>query len=214
MDAPTTARRRAAALPPEQRRQVLVEATMPLLLEHGTAVTTRQIAEAAGIAEGTIFRVFPDKESLVSAVVEAAFDPAPFEADLARIPLDRPLVHRLEQAVDLLQRRMSSLAQLMTAAGLTRPPGAVAPSAQRRPPTSVEALARLFEPDAEQLRRDPLDAAALLRAMTFAGTHPMMVEEPTAPREIVDVLLHGVLRAPTETDPTHPADPAEQEPPC
>lgn len=220
VDAPTTSRRRAAALPPEQRRQVLVEATMPLLLEHGTSVTTRQIAEAAGIAEGTIFRVFPDKDSLVTAVVEAAFDPAPFEIELARIPLDAPLVDRLERAVDLLQRRMSSLAQLMTAAGLTRPPGAAAPSAQRRPPTSVEALARLFEPDANRLRRSPLDAAALLRAMTFAGTHPMMVEEPTAPREIVDVLLHGVLHSPATADSADPTksadltDPAEQEHPC
>ena len=217
MDAPTTSRRRAAALPPEQRRQVLVEATMPLLLEHGTAVTTRQIAEAAGIAEGTIFRVFPDKDSLVAAVVEAAFDPAPFEADLACIALDAPLADRLERAVDLLQRRMSSLAQLMVAAGLTRPPGAAAPSAQRRPPTSVEALARLFEPDAHRLRRSPLEAATLLRAMTFAGTHPMMVEQPTAPREIVDVLLHGVLHTRTDPAPTDPAaltNPAEQEPPC
>ncbi len=169
-----------------------MRATLPLLLEHGTSVTTRQIAEAAGIAEGTIFRVFPDKESLVAAVVEAAFDPVPFEAELASIPTSLPLAERLERAVDLLQRRMSALGQLMTAAGLTRPPGAAAGTVQRRPPTSVEALARLFEPDADRIRRSPLDAAALLRAMTFAGTHPMMVDDPTPPAEIVDLLLFGI----------------------
>jgi hypothetical protein len=53
-------------------------------------------------------------------------------------------------------------------------------------------LARLFGPEQDQLRRSPVDAALLLRAMTFAGTHPMMVEEPMRPAEIVDVVLHGI----------------------
>jgi AcrR family transcriptional regulator len=179
-------------MPPEQRRAVLVQATLPLLLAHGTAITTRQIAEAAGIAEGTIFRVFPDKESLIEAVVEAAFDPTPFEADLARIPMELPLPARLERAVDLLQRRIASIGRLMAAAGMTRPPGGAAAAVQHRPPTSVEALARLFEPEQDRLRRSPVDAAVLLRAMTFAGTHPMMVEEPMRPAEIVDLVLHGI----------------------
>jgi AcrR family transcriptional regulator len=184
-------------MPPEQRRAVLVQATLPLLLEHGTSITTRQIAEAAGIAEGTIFRVFPDKESVVAAVVEAAFDPGPFETELASIPATLPLPARMERAVDLLQRRMAALGQLMTAAGLTRPPGTAASAVHRRPPTSVEALARLFEPDADLLRRSPLEAAQLLRAMTFAGTHPMMVEVPTPPAEIVDLVLHGIAASET-----------------
>ena len=67
-------RTRATALPPSERRAEIIAATLPLVLAHGAAVTTRQIAEAAGIAEGTIFRVFPDKESLIEAVVESAFD--------------------------------------------------------------------------------------------------------------------------------------------
>ena len=66
---------RAPRLSPDERRAALVDATVPLLLEHGRAVTTRQIAEAAGIAEGTIFRVFATKEELVDAALDAAFDP-------------------------------------------------------------------------------------------------------------------------------------------
>ena len=56
--------KRAAALPPDERRSMIVAATLPLLLEHGDRVTTRQIAEAAGIAEGTIFRAFADKDEM------------------------------------------------------------------------------------------------------------------------------------------------------
>ncbi len=67
---------RAAALPPDERRSMIVAATLPLLLEHGDRVTSRQIAEAAGIAEGTIFRAFADKDEIIAAVVEAALDPA------------------------------------------------------------------------------------------------------------------------------------------
>ena len=54
---------------PDDRRRTLVEATIPLLHEHGKAVTTKQIADAAGVAEGTLFRVFDSKDDLVTAAV-------------------------------------------------------------------------------------------------------------------------------------------------
>ena len=75
---PTKAKR-ATALPPEERRSMIVAATLPLLLEHGDRVTTRQIAEAARIAEGTIFRAFADKDEIIVAVVEAALVAQPGE---------------------------------------------------------------------------------------------------------------------------------------
>src|SRR6185437_10931544 len=46
---------RAPAMRAEERRAAIIAATLPLLLERGTNISTRQIAETAGIAEGTIF---------------------------------------------------------------------------------------------------------------------------------------------------------------
>ena len=78
---------RARRMPPAERREALINATLPLVLWHGPGVTTRQIAEAADVAEGTIFRVFEGKEALIRAVTERAFDPAPALAEIAD---DRP----------------------------------------------------------------------------------------------------------------------------
>jgi len=40
---------------------MIVDAVIPLLLEYGRDITTKQIAESAGIAEGTLFRAFETK---------------------------------------------------------------------------------------------------------------------------------------------------------
>jgi AcrR family transcriptional regulator len=165
-----------------------------LLIAHGTAVTTRQIAEAAGVAEGTIFRVFPDKESLIAAAIEQAFDPAPVEAELHSIDSGLPLEARLEAAVGILQRRFTHIGRLMAAVGMTTPPGCQ-PSRAPRGPLTLGALAAVFEPDRAGLSRDPMVAAQLLRGLAFAACHPAFVgDEPVTSQEVVSVLLDGIRR--------------------
>ncbi len=54
-------------MPPEQRRAAIIDAAVDLLDAHGPELTTRMVAEAAGVAEGTLFRVFPTLPDLLGA---------------------------------------------------------------------------------------------------------------------------------------------------
>jgi AcrR family transcriptional regulator len=189
-------RARAAALPPSERRAEIVAATLPLLLEHGAGVTTRQIAEAAGIAEGTIFRVFEDKGALLDAVVDAAIDPAPTEAALGEIDPALALEQRLVEAVDIMRRRVTTIFQVMSAVGRTGPIKTAADRKPKHPELTV--LAKLFEPDRSRLRRSPEAAAHVLRGLTLVGTHPLLIlDEPLSSDEIVSLVLDGIRARPT-----------------
>src|SRR5947207_5937676 len=93
-------RHRAPAMNPDDRRAAIISAILPLLREHGANVTTSQIAQAAGIAEGTIFRVFPEKRELVLAALRTAMRGDAEVARIRQIPLDAPLAERLGAALE------------------------------------------------------------------------------------------------------------------
>jgi len=178
--------RRAAALPPDQRRSMIVDATLPLLIEHGDRVTTKQIAEAAGIAEGTIFRAFGDKDEVIAAVVEAALDPEPLEAALRAIPVGLPFEAWLAAAIVIMQQRVIDIWRLVSSIG-TR-----FHEMTRRPMVDSDALVQMFDANRDRITVEPIVAARLLRALTLSTTHPMLAGEPMSPNELVQLFVHGV----------------------
>jgi len=106
---------------PEERRDKLVDVTLSLLREHGRAVTTRQIAEAAGVAEGTIFRVVESKEELVDLAIARAFEPGALVDRIEEIDPDQDLRDRLVALAAILQQRFRATFELMKTVGMVRP---------------------------------------------------------------------------------------------
>ncbi|MET0726315.1 MAG: helix-turn-helix domain-containing protein, partial [Leifsonia sp.] len=96
---------RAKPLSRDERRAAIMDAVIPLLLQHGRAVTSRQIAEAAGIAEGTVYSVFEDKEDLIHAAIERHWELTSIVDAMSAIPHDLSLDSTVEAVVDPPGRR-------------------------------------------------------------------------------------------------------------
>ncbi|MGI5130155.1 TetR/AcrR family transcriptional regulator [Pseudonocardia sp. CA-107938] len=205
-------RPRAERMRPDERRAAIIDATLPLVLEHGDKVTVRLIAEAARVAEGTIFTVFRDKDELMTAVRERAFDPEPTLRELAAIDLAAPLRERLIAVAEIVTCRLRRVFVLIAALGGKMPQ-------EGRSPEDDEAIARrqqindafiaavvaVIEPDAADLAVSPGEVAHVLRLLAFSATHPLVNDgRPLSAEQIVDTLLDGVRRRePAPTRPIH-----------
>ncbi|MFF0729752.1 TetR/AcrR family transcriptional regulator [Streptomyces sp. NPDC004134] len=190
-----TARRRAPAMSPERRREMIIQTAIPLIAEYGAAVTTAKIARAAGIGEGTIFRVFADKDELLNACMAEALSPEHAVRELDAIDLSQPLPDRLAEAAEALEAHMSRMGAIAGSLGHRggKHPGTVRGAGRHESTTRIRAaLAEVLEPDSAALRRPPEQIAALFFGLLF--TQPRTADEPDlTPRELVEVFLYGAL---------------------
>ncbi|MGH3989046.1 MAG: TetR/AcrR family transcriptional regulator [Pseudonocardiaceae bacterium] len=187
---------------PDDRRAAIVAATLPLIAEYGATVTTGQIAGASGVAEGTVFRAFADKQELLAACLDAAFDPADPVATLRQIPRDLPVADRLLRATATVaehwDRAISVGHAIRTACtGPPKPGSSSGPGKAMR--ELITALAELLGPDATTLRLSPERTAQLfLLAVTSDRILRLRMGGLGAPaldtEELVEVFLHGALR--------------------
>lgn len=79
-------RRRGRRGNPAARRQAILEAALALFLEEGFATPLEAVAKRAGVAKGTIYLYFADKQALFRALVQDSISPV-----VARLETAAPL---------------------------------------------------------------------------------------------------------------------------
>lgn len=211
---------RAAPLPPDERRRAILRAVLPVVRERGADVTTRELAEAAGVAEGTLFRVFDDKASLVRDAVGAAVDPSDLFELMDGMDLDAPLEDRLTLLVSAWMRRMQDVMLWMTVLHQLRnesadphgdQPHAHREWARRQGEFAAgfrERLRTMLEPDADRLT-EPVPTAADLLEMALIGAAGRTAGaartgqhvEPVPTEALVGFVLNGILGPPVRPEP-------------
>lgn len=186
-------------MPPDARRQTIIDAARPLLVASGAQFTTRQVAEAAGVAEGTIFRVFDSKQDLLAAVIEDALDPEDLCGQIRATPPQPTLAAHVAVLIRLLQEEIDAVNAVASA--LHAAPGSASPAhrghdqiARRRRALAIrDALVDALAPFAPQIRVPLQQAAAVIRIMAMTSGHPMLTDlDLDEPATLAEVIVHGI----------------------
>ncbi|QAY73490.1 TetR/AcrR family transcriptional regulator [Agromyces protaetiae] len=189
---------RAKPLPVEERRAAIAKATVPLLIAHGRDVTTKQIAEASGVAEGTLFRVFADKTEIIDAAVEQFLDPEPFRDALRAIDPSLPLELKVRLLLDRFQDRFSGIFGVFASLGM-QPRKPVVPDAS----VMIAIFDELLTPELERLRVAPIDVVGFVRLVAFSSAMPHLgASAHLDTARLAHLIVHGIARDET-SDPTN-----------
>ena len=138
---PGTSPRRADAV---RNRTSILEAARQLVTEQGTEVAMGEIARAAGVAVGTLYRHFPNKADLLAAVVNEYVEALADDAQGAWECVEAGRSDADQELLGFLGRALEMIARSHAAKSVARALGAEVEYAE--PETrATEALGRLIE---------------------------------------------------------------------
>ena len=133
--------RRADAV---RNRAAILEAAKQLVTEQGTEVAMGEIARAAGVAVGTLYRHFPNKADLLAAVVSEYVESLADAAQGAWERVEEGQSDAAQELLDFLERALEMIARSHAAKAVAQALGAEVEYAE--PETrATEALGRLIE---------------------------------------------------------------------
>jgi AcrR family transcriptional regulator len=100
--------------PPRIKDEEILAAAREVFLEKGIRATTAEVAERAGIAEGSIFNRFPTKAALFQAAMKMTFEEPAWPAKaLAQVGRGEVVENLVEMGIDILEFLRSILPLVM-----------------------------------------------------------------------------------------------------
>jgi TetR/AcrR family transcriptional regulator len=197
-------------LPAEDRRRQLIETALDFFARKGfDGTTTKEIAAAAGVTEAIIFRHFPTKQALYTAVLGYHHESGKTEATLDGwkllmdanddIGLLRAMVNHMIQSY----RSDSRMHRALLFAALEGHQSGLDQHRQKALPVFELLCTYIARRQAEGAIRNNVPAGAIVGALIGAANHYAMMTEffgfcADATDEQVggaflDILLHGIL---------------------
>jgi AcrR family transcriptional regulator len=174
--------------------QAIAEATVQVLLSHGTdRLTTTRVAERAGVSVGTLYQYYPNKQSLLFAILEDHLDKvsAAVEAACDR-SRGKPLVEMVktvtEAFVDAKMERPDISIALYRIAADVGGPELVKRTGER----SRQALAAMFR-TAPDVSLDPEPFVIQMMFAAMAGATRSVLEAGASTMLVRKVRQHLVL---------------------
>jgi AcrR family transcriptional regulator len=183
---------RRRQLAPDERRAAIIAATVPLLAEHGPQTTSAQIAQAAGISQGTIFHVFTDKQDLIDAAIRQVMDVEPLLAELGALAAERSLYGRLATCADVISRHLVRAMPVLMKCGVPHDDDA---KGQLTRQVQV-VVADLLRPDAASLTRPVDELAGMFFFLCVAAVQQGVLGDAVVPagEDVATLFLDGARR--------------------
>ncbi len=181
---------RARPLAQADRQASIIDAVIPLLLEHGRTVTSKQIAEAAGIAEGTIFRAFKDKDSLIQAAAIRFLDADGLRRELRSIDPSLDLEAKVRRMLELMLTRFADVFRMMAAVGNRDPRRS---GSDRR--EFADIIDTVLAPHLDELDWSAEQVSNILRLVAFSAAMPQLNQgSEFSLDQLTAFVLHGIGR--------------------
>ena len=165
--------------------EAICEATIQVLLSHGAErLTTTRVADRAGVSVGTLYQYYPNKQSLLYAVMEEHLDRVATAVEAAcEQSCHKPLAEMIKQVVEVfvdvkMDRADISVALYQVAADVGGP--ALVKRASQRMRKAVEAMLNTA-PDTKSAP-DKLAIDMMLAALS--GVMRSMLEARPAPTTV------------------------------
>jgi AcrR family transcriptional regulator len=178
-------------IPVQARAAVTVdaifEATIQVLLSHGAErLTTTRVAERAGVSVGTLYQYYPNKQSLLFAVLENHLDQVSSAVEIAcerarGKPLAEMVRHVVQKLVDAKMERTDVSTALYQISAEVGGPALVKRTGERSR-KALEAMLKTAPDVASQPERFAIQMmfsvmAGATRSVLEAGATPVMVQK-------------------------------------